>query len=64
MIHSTYLQVRRMAMLTLALAFVAMAQADDVTKKVDAIFADVAKADSPGCALGVIRDGKLIYGQG
>lgn len=39
-------------------------QTDDATKKVDAVFADVAKAGSPGCAVGVIRDGKLIYGQG
>ena len=36
----------------------------DVPQKVDAIFADVAKADTPGCALGVIRDGQLIYSKG
>jgi len=35
-----------------------------VADKVDAVFADLAKSDSPGCALGVIRDGQLIYGQG
>jgi CubicO group peptidase (beta-lactamase class C family) len=32
--------------------------------KVDAIFAAYDKADSPGCALGVIRDGKLVYSRG
>jgi CubicO group peptidase (beta-lactamase class C family) len=30
-------------------------------KKVDAIFAEYAKPGSPGCALGVIRDGNFIY---
>jgi CubicO group peptidase (beta-lactamase class C family) len=38
--------------------------ADGVTAKVDAIFANFDKADSPGCALGVIKDGKLIYSRG
>lgn len=32
--------------------------------KVDAIFSGYDKTDSPGCALGVIRDGKLIYTRG
>src|SRR5262245_14373985 len=32
--------------------------------KVDAIFASYNKPDSPGCALGVIKDGKLIYTSG
>jgi CubicO group peptidase (beta-lactamase class C family) len=31
---------------------------------VDAVFADVAKAGSPGCALGVYRDGKIVYSKG
>ncbi len=35
-----------------------------VTAKVDAVFADFDKPDSPGCALGVIKDGKLIYARG
>ena len=38
--------------------------ADGVTAKVDAIFANFDKPDSPGCALGVIKDGKLIYSRG
>lgn len=33
-------------------------------KQVDAVFAEYAKQDSPGCALGVIRDGKLVYTRG
>jgi CubicO group peptidase (beta-lactamase class C family) len=31
---------------------------------VDAIFADYAKDDSPGCSLGVIQDGEFIYRHG
>ena len=31
---------------------------------VDAVFSDVAKAGSPGCALAVARDGKIIYEKG
>jgi len=35
--------------------------ADDSNKRVDRIFAPYDKTDSPGCALGVIRDGNFIY---
>jgi CubicO group peptidase (beta-lactamase class C family) len=38
--------------------------ADNISAKVDAIFADYDKPDSPGCALGVIRDGRIIYSRG
>ncbi len=34
------------------------------SEKVDAIFAQWDKPDSPGCALGVIKDGQLIYQRG
>ena len=34
------------------------------TIKVDAVFVAYDKPDSPGCALGVIKDGKLIYTRG
>lgn len=37
---------------------------DSITKKVDEIFANWNKKDSPGVALGVIKDGKLIYKRG
>lgn len=35
-----------------------------ITTKVDEIFARYDNNDSPGCALGVIRDSKLIYARG
>src|SRR5258706_3945785 len=31
---------------------------------VDEIFVDLTKAGSPGCALGVYRDGKMVYSKG
>jgi CubicO group peptidase (beta-lactamase class C family) len=31
---------------------------------VDAVFDDLTKPGSPGCALGVYRDGKIIYSKG
>lgn len=44
----------------------AMAQKDDdaLHSKVDQIFAAYDKPDSPGCALGVIRDGNFVYKKG
>src|SRR5262245_51822172 len=53
----------------LFLAFSASAQeggkdANSLNAKVDAIFAQYDKPDSPGCALGVIKDGKLVYARG
>jgi CubicO group peptidase (beta-lactamase class C family) len=37
---------------------------DKTTAAIDEIFADLAKPDSPGCVLGVHRDGKVIYAKG
>jgi len=37
---------------------------EDRQQKVDRIFAAYDKADSPGCALGVIQDGNFIYRKG
>jgi CubicO group peptidase (beta-lactamase class C family) len=37
---------------------------DAITDKVDSLFAPWNKPDSPGCALGIIKDGKLIYKRG
>ena len=34
------------------------------TAQIDAVFARYANADSPGCALGVIRDGRLVLQRG
>ena len=33
---------------------------DDLGRKVDQVFAAYDKPDSPGCALGVIRDGNFV----
>lgn len=38
--------------------------ASNLNLKVDAIFATYDKPDSPGCALGVIKDSKLVYARG
>jgi CubicO group peptidase (beta-lactamase class C family) len=38
--------------------------ADAQTSSVDAVFADLAKPGSPGCALAVYRAGKVIYANG
>ena len=40
------------------------ADARSIESRVDAIFAEWARSDSPGCALGVYRDGQLIYARG
>lgn len=40
------------------------AAAPNIEQAVDQLFADYAKPGAPGCALGVIRDGKLIYEKG
>lgn len=45
-----------------ALAFVLLlATADDVTPKIDVIFADYAKPDSPGCAVAVSKKGEILF---
>jgi CubicO group peptidase (beta-lactamase class C family) len=36
----------------------------DLQRKVDQVFAAYDKPDSPGCALGVVRDGEFIYKKG
>jgi CubicO group peptidase (beta-lactamase class C family) len=38
--------------------------AQSIPERVDAIFSAYDRPDSPGCALGVIQDGKLIYDRG
>jgi CubicO group peptidase (beta-lactamase class C family) len=53
---------------TLAINLAALAQAGGTTEareaKVDQVFAKWDKADSPGCALAVIKDGAIIYKRG
>lgn len=55
--------------LPIALALAALAAAPDSTDpdakaKVDALFKDIDRSDSPGCALGVYRDGRIVYARG
>jgi CubicO group peptidase (beta-lactamase class C family) len=38
--------------------------ASPVAARVDAVFADYDKPDSPGCALGVYKDGAIVYSRG
>ncbi|MGI8835255.1 MAG: serine hydrolase domain-containing protein [Pyrinomonadaceae bacterium] len=38
--------------------------AESVTARVDKLFAQWDKPDSPGCALGIVKDGQLIYKRG
>jgi CubicO group peptidase (beta-lactamase class C family) len=40
------------------------AQSEALTARVDQVFAPWSKPDSPGCALAVIKDGKIIYQRG
>lgn len=42
----------------------ALTKKDELTKKVDALFARWDKTDSPGCALGIIKDASLVYKRG
>lgn len=48
----------------LLLCFAAALAADETTDKVDKIFASWDKTTSPGAALAVIRDGRIIYRRG
>ncbi len=66
--------MRRIFVLALALCAVAAAPAPtptptpapspDTKAQVDAVFAEYDRSDSPGCALGVYRDGKIVYARG
>ena len=40
------------------------AASPDTKSQVDAVFADYDRSDSPGCSLGVYRDGKILYARG
>ena len=58
-------------LLVLVLAFLSFASAQSdrpsgntSAEKVDALFAQWSKPDSPGCALAVIKDGQVIYKRG
>src|SRR3954451_17250283 len=52
-------------MLTIrAAAALADAPADDLGAKVDSLFAEWDKPDTPGCAVAVVRGGKVVYANG
>lgn len=52
-------------LLTLATASASpQAGPGDVKARVDAVFHEYDRSDSPGCALGVYRDGKIVYERG
>ncbi len=55
-----------LAVLALVFAPLVCAQGanESTSSTVDAVFSAYAKPDSPGCALGVVRDAKLIYSRG
>jgi CubicO group peptidase (beta-lactamase class C family) len=36
----------------------------DLASRVDQVFADFSRGDSPGCALAVVRDGAIVYSKG
>jgi len=62
--HPRILQrASRTALLSLFFLLPAAAQ-QDVRTEVDAVFADVARPGSPGCALGVYQDAKILYAKG
>src|SRR5271163_4738383 len=42
----------------------AQQDASELQRKVDQVFAAYDKPDSPGCALGMVRDGEFIYKKG
>ena len=42
----------------------ARTQESDLVKRVDAVFSEWDRPDSPGVAVGVIRDGELIHARG
>ncbi|PWT89125.1 MAG: hypothetical protein C5B54_09445 [Acidobacteria bacterium] len=55
----------RATILILLLAGIGVAGTNDSTNPaVDKIFADITKPGSPGCALAIYRDGKIIYEKG
>ena len=51
-------------LLTLVVAVLVAFGSDPQADKVDALFAQWNKPDSPGCALAIIRDGRVVYKRG
>src|SRR2546423_14591188 len=53
--------MRARLLAALALALVVPVLPDSRTDAVDKLFAQFAKADSPGCAVGIYQNGQIIY---
>ena len=49
---------------SIATAPIAAQRSEPPAARIDSIFAEWDKTDSPGCALGVYRDGKIVYSKG
>jgi CubicO group peptidase (beta-lactamase class C family) len=56
--------IKRMILLVLFLGLILPAFAHQLTDQVDKLFAQWDKKDSPGCALAIIKDGKILYKRG
>jgi CubicO group peptidase (beta-lactamase class C family) len=56
--------MRYLMMVTVTLGVLWGAARDAQQQKVDGVFAEYAKPGSPGCAVGVIRDGDFVYRKG
>lgn len=52
------------AVFCLVVAGFSFAQSQSITDKVDRVFADWNTTGSPGCALAVVKDGRIIYERG
>lgn len=63
-LHTLELPLSVMAAVMAGLLGLACAVADSRSAQVDAVFGEYDKPDSPGCALGIIQDGNLIYKHG
>ncbi|MFK8011295.1 MAG: serine hydrolase domain-containing protein [Marinicellaceae bacterium] len=62
------MKLTSLTLFLLALSFMVLADTNTLSKEqrlaVDEIFSDWEKSDTPGCALGIIKDGQLIYARG
>jgi len=58
--------IRLRAILTaiLLLIFISLAIADKKTEEVDKLLSQWDKSDTPGCALAIVKDGRIIYKRG
>jgi len=57
-------KIRPVLIIFLFLGVGALSFSDTRTEEVDRLFADWNRPDSPGCALGVIREGRFVYKRG